>query len=397
MPDTIFNLFALVKEPLLARETIRKHYPGASFDTVAGDWTSAEVTSRGLFRKKSLVSFNHDPSYYSGPGWSRQLEGMAGFFSRCEPNDRQQFVVRHVIPRFVFSVACVYHEEPSRQDHEFLGELCQGLDGLIFSGHSLLDASENCVLRVDGFSDPEASFPESLRTLPPREPVNAEQVRSRCLALGAIVMRGVMERDLESLDAPEDHHRRLLAWVRDQGIDSCLEPREADVIGKTPGSLDQQQAIDALWQVEGLEVLLWALGLKELPSCDSLSDVDTPLDLIGIWKPAIDAPVGEAELRPVTDLEKQQAIQLTIHWRLREHRLRPKHMDLTEFVRKARFGPLCLDGVPLVGGDLALGGHPLNESDDELFGTASSIANERHRAANWLMWGGSWCETDTST
>lgn len=397
MAETIFNLFALVKDPLLVRETIGKHYSGASFDTVAGDWKSAEVTSRGLLRKKTLVSFNHDPSYYSDPGWSRQLEGMAGFFSRCEPNGRQQMVVGHVIPRFVFSIACIYHEEPSRQDYEFLGELCQRLDGFIFSGHSLLDACGNCVLRVDGYSDPEASFPASLYTPPPQEPVSPEQVRSRCLALGALVMRGVLERDLESLDTPEDTHRRLLEWVKEQGIDSYLEPEEADLIGTAPGCLDQRQAIDALWQVEGLEVLLWALGLKELPSCDSLSDVDTPLKLVGIWKHAIEAPVAGAQVRPVTDLEKQQAIQLTIHWRLREHGLRPKHMNLPEFVQKATFGPLCTDGVPLVDGDLALGGQPLNEVDDELLGVASSIANERHRAANWLMWGGSWCETDTAT
>jgi hypothetical protein len=306
-------------------------------------------------------------------------------------------VVGHIIPRFVFSIACIYHEEPSRQDYEFLGELCKQLDGFIFSGHSLLDAYGNCVLRVDGYSDPEASFPASLYTPPPQEPVSAEQVRSRCLALGAIVMRGVLERDLESLDTPEDTHRRLLEWVKDQGIDSYLEAEEADLIGTAPGCLDQQRAIDALWQVEGLEVLLWALGLKELPSCDSLSDVDTPLKLVGIWKLAIEAPVGGAQLRPVTDLEKQQEIQLTIHWRLREQRLRPKHMNLPEFVQKASFGPLCADGVPLVDGDLALGGQPLNEADDALLGVASSIVNERHRAANWLMWGGSWCETDTAT
>jgi hypothetical protein len=397
MAETNFNLFALSSNPLLVREIIAKHYPAAVFDTPSGDWSGAEYQSKGLLRRKPVVSFNHDREYYSEPGWSKQLAGMAGYFSQGEPSAHQRMVVEQVIPRFVFSMACIYHAEPQRQDFEFLGELCQQLEGFIFNGSSLIDAAGNCVLRVDGYSDPDASFPASLYTPPPQEPVSSEQARGRSLALGAVVMRGILERDLDGLDDPEELHQRLMTWINERGVASHLEESEMELVSSPPGSLDSQQTIDSMWQVEGLEVLLWALQMKDMPSCDELSDVDTPLNLLGIWKPSTESSVANAELRPIDELETQQAVQLTIHWRLREQGLRPKHMNLPVFIEQAKFGPLSLQGVPLIDDDLAIRGLPLNQAAPELRGLASSIASERHRAANWLMWGGSWCETDTST
>jgi hypothetical protein len=43
------------------------------------------VTIRGparLLRARSTLSFGHDPSYYTGADWARQMSGMQGYFSR---------------------------------------------------------------------------------------------------------------------------------------------------------------------------------------------------------------------------------------------------------------------------------------------------------------------------
>jgi hypothetical protein len=45
--------------------------------------------------------------------------------------------------------------------------------------------------------------------------------------------------------------------------------------------------------------------------------------------------------------------------------------------------------VCLLKNDLAFGESALHEAPDELKSLASSMAQERHRAINWLCWGGS--------
>ena len=62
-------------------------------------------------------------------------------------------------------------------------------------------------------------------------------------------------------------------------------------------------------------------------------------------------------------------------------------MDFAEFAKTCWFGPLDIEGVPLVGGDLAIRGKRIDRASENAFSAAHSSAQERHQAANWLLSG----------
>jgi hypothetical protein len=73
-------------------------------------------------------------------------------------------------------------------------------------------------------------------------------------------------------------------------------------------------------------------------------------------------------------------------------------MDFRAFAANCWFGSFDLTDISLVNGDLALGGVTLSEADEQAFGTAYSLARERHLAINWLQgYSRIYSETDTST
>ena len=60
-------------------------------------------------------------------------------------------------------------------------------------------------------------------------------------------------------------------------------------------------------------------------------------------------------------------------------------MDFVEFAKKSWFGPLELHGLRFVENDLAIGDKPIKyRASEESWQECLSIAQERHRAANWL-------------
>lgn len=62
-------------------------------------------------------------------------------------------------------------------------------------------------------------------------------------------------------------------------------------------------------------------------------------------------------------------------------------MDFEEFARTCWFGPLDITGLPLVDGDLAIKGQRIDLADPDAVRAATSAAQERHQAANWLREG----------
>jgi len=59
-------------------------------------------------------------------------------------------------------------------------------------------------------------------------------------------------------------------------------------------------------------------------------------------------------------------------------------MDFRTFARESWFGPLDISLARLAEDDLAIGPTPIAKAPEEEFHKALSIANERHRAINWL-------------
>jgi hypothetical protein len=165
------------------------------------------------------------------------------------------------------------------------------------------------------------------------------------------------------------------------------------------GKLDRQAAVDATWRLEGLAVLAWALNRFDLPPHDQQVDPGKLLPALGILNAERSkALLAEPALRPPDELKARSDQLFAIHWRLRNFRLKPEAMNFRDFARTAWFGPLNIEGVRLVGDDLAVGDSAIANADPDAVGAAQSAAEERHKAINWLHGHALWySEVDTST
>lgn len=90
-------------------------------------------------------------------------------------------------------------------------------------------------------------------------------------------------------------------------------------------------------------------------------------------------------LRSPEELQWLRRRLVTVHWRLRDLFVKDRAMDLEAMVRSAPPGIFNLEGIPLVDGDLAIGGVPLIRVDPREVQERLNAAEERLRAIHWLL------------
>ena len=230
---------------------------------------------------------------------------------------------------------------------------------------------------------------------PEPTPPSAEEVARRALVLATISCRGVLELDPDREEAAR-FWSRVSSWWNRLGQDAELEPAEADLMAAAFGTAPHQELVNASWRSEALGVLAWALRRAQLPPHDQQVDAAGVGRTLGFLQDqtVLDSP----ELGSPAELEHYADVALTVHWRLRDFSLNPRALDFAAFCKTAWFGPLSLDRVRLVDGDLAVGDQPISRASERDVRTIMSIAQERHQAANWLLDASdSLSETDTST
>ena len=224
----------------------------------------------------------------------------------------------------------------------------------------------------------EASVRE-LAFAPPSE----ERVRERTWALAALVCRAFVE-TFEDQGQARALHAQVLEWIETVGIGPELEPGEVRVLETETGSLDRRALIDGTWRSEGLGVFAWALGARELPPHDQIVDpYEVANSVLFLAEDSLER-AAELRLRPRAELDRMSRVLQALDWRLQEYSLHPHAIDFGEFARSGALGPLELDGVPLVGGDLAIKGVAIVHAPEADVRRCQSIALERHRAIAWL-------------
>jgi hypothetical protein len=212
----------------------------------------------------------------------------------------------------------------------------------------------------------------------------AGDVLRRALALSSVAARAGLEARAGEPEAIAQH-RRLLDWLRGTRLDAALEPAEAVLVETPLGQLPAPAATDASWRAEGVYVMAWALDRHPPLPHDRLVDpneVAWPLGFLD--DDAVPVVDGSAELRGDREIDTFLARQLAVHWRLREYALRPGPMDFAAVVASGGWARLDIDEGALVAGDLAIDGSPIDRADAARIERCTSIAIERHRAANWL-------------
>ena len=212
----------------------------------------------------------------------------------------------------------------------------------------------------------------------------AGEVLRRALALSCVAARAGLEPRAGAQEAGE-RHRQVQAWLRDTGLEASLEPEETALVATPLGALAEADAVDAGWRAEGIYVLAWALDRHPALPHDRLvdpNDVAWPLGFLD--DAALAAADDDDALRGEREIDTFLARQLAVHWRLREYALRPGPMDFASVVACGGWARLDIDDGALVDGDLAIDGVRIDRADAAGLERCTSIAGERHRAANWL-------------
>lgn len=402
-PVNIFSRNAMPAEVLAA---VRSRYPNAE---VVGDGDTWETITLkfGTGKAAKKLVLRHDPDYYAGPDWPTQRKGMQGYFGRF--GGEHNLRVMALIGTFAFALATEFdpdYDDPA-DDERFavVSGVTRLVDGAIFTPSALRDPAGRPLLDATGYTDPDAEWPGAPVGEDPSDGLPPSEVRvaRRAVALAAVTARAVIERDtLAGEFTPEeaiDRLRKVREWVDAAGVRDEFEPAEAALFTVGPGSLPRQQAVNAMWRIEGLEVLAWALGLQELPRYDEMSTVDDVWRAVGFLDDdATAALLAAPKLRPREELDAVRKQFLGYNWRLTEFRVKPGTTNFRAFAAKCWFGSFDVSGFDLIDDDLAIGGDRIDAADPDLRGTCTSIALERHLAANWLCWGPDvYSDTDVST
>jgi len=171
--------------------------------------------------------------------------------------------------------------------------------------------------------------------------------------------------------------------------------------------VSKRQQINASWLGEATTCLLWALRMiPELPSYDE--EIDPTLALL-IRSKSIPELIRQARLRPRREILKQRQIAELWHWRARTRRLQEQGRLDDESVAGTKLsrsssgpqhGMRDSDGYQMRSQVTSRLWKPYRDLSSDEFAILSSIAQERHRALNWVCGEsptGRWEDTRTDT
>jgi hypothetical protein len=194
--------------------------------------------------------------------------------------------------------------------------------------------------------------------------------------------------------------------LRHSGLWAEMAPWEQQFMAALPMETDRQAIVDASWLVESAVCLAWALKLVDtIPAYDEECDHDflkrVPEDL---------AHVENSVLRSQHQIERTRETAELWHWRSRTYTLvaegripaiLPAGNTIDEELRSLS-ARCAAEGVlpPPIGGDFPALGKAYRELLPGEYNMIGSIAQERHKALNWLCGyapGNRWSDTPTET
>ncbi len=258
---------------------------------------------------------------------------------------------------------------------------------------------------------------------PKRNP-SAASAMKRAIILKYIFVRGLAAPPIDELASvmsewsPEERSSfatdtaqifmRDVDHLKAAGLWPDVEEGERTFLQAGIDQISPQQRIDASWLAESIVCLLWALQIvPELPSYDQEASHESVKMLPAT---SIKDLIKQARLRSQEEIEKQRDIAEHWHWRARTRRLQEDGQlhgqlvggqtieQIIEF--SASKGAENGDLPKPIGSDFPALGKPYRDLSFEEFAMLTSIAQERHKAFNWLCgWSpsGRWEDTPTDT
>ena len=188
--------------------------------------------------------------------------------------------------------------------------------------------------------------------------------------------------------------------------------KERGILEKSFFEITEREQIDASWRAEGLQVLMWALGmLEKLPAYD----IAMPKEVLnGILSSDVAQFVAESQLRERSEIERARRVAEFWHWRSRTRQLIERGDKLPEDPKMKASGFRTFDDIVrtsaergtadrlfvAIDQDFPANGKAYRDLTAEEWARVRSITMERHFALNWLCGhapANRWEETPTDT
>ena len=227
-------------------------------------------------------------------------------------------------------------------------------------------------------------------------------IASRAMCLGALLKRHGLEQGMHSVnDLPDEirdgwkreHkgiHQHLRTWCVEEKLMPHFSKDEQLLIDAPLGDWQQLDLATVKWRGESLGMMLWTLGIVEVPYYDTQFDTESLLDPLDLMNPTIDfmwqADVINEQFiqkaRNLADLWHQRA-QLEEQKRLGDA---PPETSSFDTLIQSLANDTYYDGnLPeLINDDFPVLGKAYHALDDEEYKKVASIAKERLYALNWL-------------
>ena len=202
--------------------------------------------------------------------------------------------------------------------------------------------------------------------------------------------------------------RRDIDHLKTASLWSDVEEDERRFLEAGFDQISPQQRIDASWLAESIVCLLWALQIApEMPPYDQEASHESVKMLPAT---SIKDLVRQAHLRSQEEIKKQRDIAELWHWRSRTRKLQEQGQlegqvaggqTIEQIIALSATKAAENGDLPTpIGSDFPALGKPYRDLSFEEFAMLTSIAQERHKALNWLC-GYSptrrWADTPTDT
>jgi hypothetical protein len=203
------------------------------------------------------------------------------------------------------------------------------------------------------------------------------------------------------------------AKLKEDNLWDDTSPKERELLAAHVKDLTQQQLLNALWRLEAIQVLMWALGMRPaLPPYDVQATGEI---LKGFPHVSPAEFIASARLRDEQEVDKARELAELWHWRSRTRELKEegRPCPITDALKKAGLTSYeamigmtakiaAADGdLPAsIGADFPACGKAYRDMTADEWNGVRSVTMERHFTLNWLCGyspGNDWDNTPTDT
>ncbi len=230
----------------------------------------------------------------------------------------------------------------------------------------------------------------------------ARGVANRAMCLGTLLKRYGLEQGMNSIDdLPEkirdgwhrEHegiHQHLRQWCAEEKLLDYFSSNERLLVDAKLGDWQQLDLAMVKWRGESLGMMLWALGVVDVPYYDTQFMNESLLEPLDLMNPTIDF-MWQADLIEPDFIHQARDLAEIWHWRAQiteqqkrgDAPLEGKTFD--DEIKRVAHDVYVTGNLPeLIDGDFPVLGKAYAALSDEEFEKIGAIAKERHYALNWL-------------